>query len=223
MASKPCANLAQVIPRRRKPRASTMKELLIASSNAGKLREIQALLAPLGCRARSQADLGIADAEEPHATFIENALAKARHASAQAGLPALADDSGVCAPALGGAPGVHSARYAGDEGSREERDARNNAKLVAALAGCADRRAYYYCVAVLVRHAADPQPLIGEGYWWGEIIASARGSNGFGYDPHFYLPDQSLTAAELDPGQKNRISHRGQALRRLVAKLRRLD
>ena len=199
-----------------------MKELLIASSNAGKLREIQALLAPLGCAVRSQADLGIADADEPHVTFIENALAKARHASAQAGLPALADDSGVCAPALGGAPGVHSARYAGAGGSREARDARNNAKLVAALSGCADRRAYYYCAVVLVRHAADPQPLIGEGYWWGEILGEGRGTNGFGYDPHFYLPDLSLTAAELDPGRKNQISHRGQALRQLVDKLRRL-
>lgn len=198
-----------------------MKELVIASSNAGKLREIRALIEPLGCAIQTQAALGIADAEEPHPTFIENALAKARHVAAHSGLPALADDSGVCALVLGGEPGVHSARYAGDSAGREERDARNNDKLVAALAMATDRRAYYYCVVVLVRHAADPQPLIGEGYWWGEISAQARGTNGFGYDPHFYLPGLGKTAAELDPEYKNRISHRGQALRQLVEKLRR--
>jgi XTP/dITP diphosphohydrolase len=198
-----------------------MKKLVIASSNAGKLREIQAILAPLGCEVRTQAELGIADADEPHLTFIENALAKARHAAARSGLPALADDSGLCALALGGEPGVHSARYAGDSSGRDERDARNNEKLVAALSACADRRAYYYCAIVLVRHAADPQPLIGEGYWWGEIGVEARGHNGFGYDPYFFLPELGKTAAELDPEQKNRLSHRGQALRQLVEKLRR--
>ncbi len=197
-----------------------MKKLVIASSNAGKLREIRAILEPLGCEVVTQAALGIADAEEPHLTFIENALAKARHAAERTGLPALADDSGVCALALGGEPGVHSARYAGDAAGRDKRDARNNEKLVAALAACADRRAYYYCAMVLVRHAADPQPLIGEGYWWGEIIAAARGANGFGYDPHFLLPGLGRTAAELDPEYKNRLSHRGQALRQLVEKLR---
>ena len=197
-----------------------MKKLVIASGNAGKLREIQALLGPLGCEVLTQTELGIADAEEPHFTFIENALAKARHAAERSGLPALADDSGVCVVALGGEPGVHSARYAGDPGGREERDARNNAKLLAALAACADRRAYYYCAMVLVRHAADPQPLVGEGVWWGEIRDHARGRNGFGYDPHFFLPDLGKTAAELDAEQKNRLSHRGQALRQLVEKLR---
>jgi len=197
-----------------------MNKLVIASGNAGKLREIQAMLAPLGCEVLTQTALGVADAEEPHFTFIENALAKARHVAQVAGLPALADDSGVCVVALGGEPGVHSARYAGDSAGREERDARNNAKLVAALAACSDRRAYYYCAMVLVRHAADPQPLIGEGYWWGEIRAEARGRNGFGYDPHFFLPELGKTAAELDAEQKNRISHRGQALRQLVDKLR---
>ncbi|HUX24323.1 MAG TPA: RdgB/HAM1 family non-canonical purine NTP pyrophosphatase [Burkholderiales bacterium] len=197
-----------------------MKKLVIASSNAGKLREIQAILAPLGCEVLTQAALGIADAEEPHLTFIENALAKARHASESAGLPALADDSGVCALALGGEPGVHSARYADDSPGNAERDARNNYKLVSALAACADRRAYYYCAMVLVRHAADPQPLIGEGYWWGEISAQARGDKGFGYDPHFFLPELGKTAAELDSEHKNRLSHRGQALRQLVEKLR---
>lgn len=197
-----------------------MKKLVLASGNAGKLREIQAILAPLGCEVLTQSALGIADAEEPHRTFIENALAKARHAAERAGLPALADDSGVCALALGGEPGVHSARYAGNSAAREERDARNNDKLVAALAAFTDRRAYYYCAMVLVRHAADPQPLIGEGYWWGEIRGEARGRNGFGYDPHFFLPELGKTAAELDPEHKNRLSHRGQALRQLVDKLR---
>ena len=197
-----------------------MKQLVIASGNAGKLREIQAILSPLGYAVLTQAELNIADAEEPHLTFIENALAKARHAAGLAGLPALADDSGVCAPALGGEPGVHSARYAGDAARRKERDARNNDKLVAALSGSSDRRAYYYCAMVLVRHAADPQPLIGEGYWWGEIRSEARGSNGFGYDPHFLLPELGKTAAELDAAHKNRLSHRGQALRQLVGKLR---
>jgi XTP/dITP diphosphohydrolase len=197
-----------------------MKQLVIASSNAGKLREIQAMLGPLGCEILTQSALGIPDAEEPHLTFIENALAKARHAAALSHLPALADDSGICALALGGEPGVHSARYAGESAGRGERDARNNQKLVAALAAQADRRAYYYCAMVLVRHAADPQPLIGEGYWWGEISAQARGANGFGYDPHFLLPDLAKTAAELEPEYKNRISHRGQALRQLVDKIR---
>ena len=197
-----------------------MKKLVIASSNAGKLREIQAILGPLDFEILTQSALGIPDAEEPHLTFIENALAKARHAAALAGLPALADDSGVCALALGGEPGVHSARYAGRGASREERDASNNDKLVAALAACSDRRAYYYCAMVLVRHAADPQPLIGEGYWWGEIRAQARGANGFGYDPHFFVPELGMTAAELEAARKNGLSHRGQALRQLVEKLR---
>ena len=197
-----------------------MKKLVIASSNTGKLREIRALLTPLGCEVVTQTALGITEAEEPHLTFIENALAKARHVAGRSGLPALADDSGVCALALGGEPGVHSARYGGDGASREERDARNNRKLVAALSAATERRAYYYCAMVLVRHAADPQPLIGEGYWWGVISEQARGTNGFGYDPHFLLPELGKTAAELDPEFKNRISHRGQALRQLVEKLR---
>jgi XTP/dITP diphosphohydrolase len=193
-----------------------VKKLVIASGNAGKLREIQAMLAPHGCEAVTQASLGIAEADEPHASFIENALAKARHAAAQSGLPALADDSGICAVALAGEPGVHSARYAGEPKS----DARNNQKLLADLAAHADRRAYYYCAMALLRHAGDPQPLIGEGYWWGEVIASPRGAYGFGYDPHFLLPELDKTAAELDAGHKNAISHRGQALRQLVGKLR---
>lgn len=178
------------------------------------------MLEPLGFEIVPQAELGIAEAEEPHATFVENALAKARHASRLARMPAFADDSGICAAALGGEPGVHSARYAGGEGGgREAQDARNNRRLFAELAGKTDRRAHYYCVIVLVRHAEDPEPLIAEGRWHGQVIADARGSNGFGYDPYFYLPELERTAAELEPDAKNRVSHRGQALRQLVAAL----
>src|SRR5437763_3952053 len=139
-------------------------KVVVATHNPGKLRELEAILAP-ELELVSQAALGIAEAEEPHATFVENALAKARHASRVAGLPALADDSGLCVPSLGGEPGVHSAYYAGREGSREERDARNNAKLVAALKDREDRAAFYYCVLVLARSAADPTPLVAEGRW----------------------------------------------------------
>lgn len=200
-----------------------MKKLVIASSNPGKLRELEQMLAPIGFEIVPQSQLGIADADEPHATFVENALAKARHASSLSGLPALADDSGICAAALGGEPGVHSARYAaattGESPSREEQDARNNARLIAALANAADRSAHYYCVIVLARHAGDPEPLIAEGRWYGEVIDAPRGSNGFGYDPYFYLPGFGRTAAELEAAEKNAVSHRGQALKQLVAKL----
>jgi len=193
-----------------------MKQLVVASSNPGKLREFAALLAPIGIEIISQSLLGIADADEPHPSFVENALAKARHASRQARLPALADDSGICAAALGGEPGVHSARFAGEPKS----DERNNRKLVALLADKPDRRAHYVCVVVLVRHAEDPEPLVAQGRWAGEVIAAPRGSNGFGYDPHFHLPELGKTAAELDPAHKNALSHRGKALRRLMAQLR---
>ncbi len=196
-----------------------MKKLVVASGNPGKLAEIRALLAPLEIQVVSQGELGIADAEEPHFTFLENALAKARHASAAAGLPALADDSGICVDALGGEPGVNSACYAGADGAREERDARNNAKLLAALAQQPAKGAHYVCVMVLVRHPRDPQPLVAEGSWRGEISAAARGTNGFGYDPYFLLPSLGKTAAELDPEEKNRLSHRGRALRQLIARL----
>ena len=191
-------------------------QLVVASGNAGKLREFRRLLAPLSIDVIPQSDLAIPEAEEPHFTFVENALAKARHASARASLPALADDSGVCVAALGGAPGVQSARYAGEPRS----DARNNAKLVADLAGIADRRAHYYCVLVLVRHAADPEPLIAEGRWHGTIIDLPRGDGGFGYDPHFVDAASGLTGAELPLAQKNDVSHRGLALRELIAKLK---
>ena len=162
-----------------------------------------------------QSELGIPDAEEPHITFVENALAKARHASAHAGLPALADDSGVCVAALGGAPGVQSARYAGLPRS----DARNNAKLIAALQGVTDRRAHYACVLVLVRDAQDPEPLICEGTWHGTIVDEPRGRGGFGYDPHFLDAATGMTGAELPLESKNGLSHRGQAMRALLAKL----
>jgi XTP/dITP diphosphohydrolase len=193
-----------------------VKKLVLASSNPGKLREFEALLAPLGTQIVPQSSLGVADAEEPHGTFVENALAKARHASRRTQLPALADDSGICVAALGGEPGVHSARFAGEPRS----DARNNEKLVEMLADKDSRRAHYYCIIVLMRHAEDPEPIIAEGRWAGEIVAEPRGANGFGYDPHFFLRDLGKTAAELDPGEKNLVSHRGKALRRLLAKLK---
>ena len=194
-----------------------VKKLVVASSNPGKLREIGPLLAPLSIEVVPQSSLGIADADEPHASFLENALAKARHASRASGLPALADDSGLCVDALGGAPGVHSAYYAGREGSREERDARNNEKLLKSLLD--ERAAYYACVMVLVRHAEDPLPLVAQGVWRGEIARAPRGANGFGYDPLFHLPELRKTAAELDAATKNRLSHRAQALSRLLSLL----
>ncbi|MDR2112287.1 MAG: RdgB/HAM1 family non-canonical purine NTP pyrophosphatase [Candidatus Accumulibacter sp.] len=190
-------------------------KLVVASNNPGKLREFGALLAPLGWEILPQRALGVAECAEPHGTFVENALLKARHAAEVTGLPALADDSGLCAHALGGAPGVQSARYAGEPKS----DRRNNQKLVADLAGKADKRAHYVCVLVFMRHADDPQPVIAEGEWHGEIIASPRGDGGFGYDPYFFLPDAGMTAAELDAAEKNRRSHRGQALALLVDRL----
>ena len=189
--------------------------LVLASNNRGKLAEFGQLLAPLGFALRTQGELGIAEADEPHATFVENALAKARHAARASGLPALADDSGICVPALGGAPGVLSARFAGEPKS----DAANNRKLVDSLASQADKSAYYYCVLVYLRHADDPQPVIAEGRWHGQIIAEPRGDGGFGYDPHFLLPELGKTAAELSAEDKNRQSHRGQALQALIRKL----
>jgi XTP/dITP diphosphohydrolase len=192
-----------------------MKRIVLASNNPGKIREIRRCLEPLGFEILSQSDLGIPEAEEPHVTFIENALAKARHASRAAELPALADDSGICVNALNGAPGVHSARFAGDPRS----DVRNNEKLLALLEGAADRRAHYYCVMVLLARADDPQPLIAEGEWHGEIVHAPRGTGGFGYDPLFLDPRLGRTGAELPLEEKNRVSHRGKALARLVERL----
>jgi XTP/dITP diphosphohydrolase len=192
-----------------------MKKLVLASNNAKKMKELNALLAPLGFEVIAQGELGIPEAEEPYCTFVENALAKARHAAQASGLPALADDSGLCVAALGGAPGVFSARYAGEPKS----DARNNAKLLVDLAGQSDRRAHFACVLVLVRSADDPQPIIAEGEWHGTILEAQRGADGFGYDPLFYVPTHCQTAAELDGAIKNRLSHRGQAMQKLIARL----
>jgi XTP/dITP diphosphohydrolase len=189
--------------------------LVLASGNEGKLREFRRLLAPLRIEVVPQAELGIGETDEPHATFVENALAKARHASRLSQLPALADDSGVCVAALRGAPGVQSARYAGEPRS----DRRNNAKLIADLAGVADRRAHYYCMLVLIRDGDDPEPILAEGRWHGTIIDAPRGRGGFGYDPHFLDAEIGLTGAELPLAQKNERSHRGKAMRALIARL----
>jgi len=192
-----------------------MKKLVIASNNPGKLREIDRILSPLGLEALPQSVFNIPEAEEPHCTFIENCLAKARHAAEHSGLPALADDSGICVDALNGAPGVYSARFAGEPKS----DERNNQKLLESLAHETNRKAHYYCVIVLVRHPHDPQPVIAEGIWEGEILHGPRGDGGFGYDPLFLVPDLGKTGAELPMDVKNGISHRGKALAQLLDKL----
>lgn len=195
---------------------SIMKQkIVLASNNAGKLKEFQQILSPLGMDLYAQAQLGVPDAPEPFFTFVENALAKARHASQLTGLPAIADDSGICVNALGGAPGVFSARYAGEPKS----DQRNNEKLIQALADNENRSAYYYCVLVYVRSAQDPQPVIADGRWHGEIVDTPRGDGGFGYDPYFYLTELKKTVAQLDSQQKNCLSHRAQALQELLKKL----
>jgi len=193
-----------------------MQKLVIASNNPGKLREFQFLLQPLGIEVLTQAQLGIAEADEPHVTFVENALAKARHVSRLSGLPALADDSGICVTALNGAPGVYSARYAGEPKS----DRRNNEKLLREMQDVKDRGAHYYCVLVLLSHADDPQPLIAEGEWHGEIAHQERGDGGFGYDPLFWLPSLNKMSAELSREEKHAISHRGKASRALLDKLK---
>lgn len=197
------------------PAAPTATRLVLASSNAGKLRELSALLAPLAIEVIAQSTLGVSDAEEPHLTFVENALAKARHASAATGLPALADDSGICVAALSGRPGVHSARYAAVSGA-DRSDEANNARLIRELEGISDRRASYVCVLVLVRHANDPTPIIAESHWHGEVVSTPQGGGGFGYDPYFWLPEFGCTAAQLAPAHKNAVSHRGRAVRALV-------
>ena len=195
-----------------------MKKLVIASNNQGKLREIQSLLAPLNIEVLPQSHFNVTEAAEPHCTFIENALAKARHASLATGLPALADDSGLCVTALQGAPGVHSAYYGGEPRS----DAKNNAHLLSALKNVSNRAAYYYCALVLVRAHDDPQPIITEGVWTGEILNAPRGTGGFGYDPLFLDASLGKTGAELDAATKNKISHRGHALQQLMIKIKAL-
>ena len=193
-----------------------MQKLVIATGNAHKLHEIKVLLEPLGIEVIPQSDFNVPEAAEPHCTFIENALAKARHAARLTGLPALADDSGICVEALGGAPGVISAIYAGEPRS----DTRNNEKLLAAMQDITDRRAHYHCALVLLRHADDLQPIIAEGQWHGIILEAPRGVGGFGYDPLFLDTELQQTVAEISTEDKNRVSHRGKALRALVEKLR---
>jgi len=192
---------------------------VLASNNPGKLREFSALLGKAGLRIVPQGELGVPEADEPYATFVENALHKARHAARHTGLPALADDSGLCVDALHGAPGVRSARYAVCANGQRS-DAANNRRLIQELAGHARRTAMYVAVLVVVRRADDPRPIIAEGIWCGEIIDTPRGTHGFGYDPHFFLPARGKTAAELGPALKNRLSHRARALRALLKTLR---
>lgn len=193
------------------------RRIVLASGNKGKLREMQAVLLPLGFDVLPQSDFGVTDAEETGLSFVENAIIKARHAARATGLPAIADDSGLEVDALDGAPGIYSARYAGPGAG----DAANNAKLLAELAARGVTRAVarFQCVLVFVRHAQDPVPVIAQGAWEGEILESPRGTNGFGYDPLFFVPGEHCASAELSPERKNLISHRGQALRQLVALL----
>lgn len=198
---------------------STLSQLVLATSNPGKRREYDRLLAPLGITVLDQGSLGVAPAPEPFGTFLENALAKARHASAQTGLPALADDSGICVSALAGAPGVHSARYA-DPIAGLTQDIANNQKLVASLSGVANRQAMFVAILVLVLSPEDPLPVVAQGIWQGQVIDHPKGEHGFGYDPHFLLPELGLTAAELGAAQKNEISHRAQAMQILTNALR---
>jgi XTP/dITP diphosphohydrolase len=190
---------------------------VIASSNRGKLREFGELLGDSGIEFVTQGEMGVADADETGLTFVENALLKARKAARETGLPALGDDSGLCVDALGGAPGLYSARYAGEHGNAQA----NIDKLLDALKDVPDaqRSAHFYAVIVLLRHADDPQPLIAEGVWHGRVLHERRGEGGFGYDPVFLDPEQGFSAAELDPGLKNRISHRGRALAELKRRL----
>ncbi|MYN30376.1 MULTISPECIES: RdgB/HAM1 family non-canonical purine NTP pyrophosphatase [Duganella] len=192
------------------------KRLILASNNKGKLKEFNELLSTVGFSVHAQGEYDVPEADEPFHTFVENALQKARHAARITGLPALADDSGVCVNALGGAPGVYSARFAGEPKS----DARNNEKMIVELAKHEDKSAYYYCVLVFVRHADDPQPIIADGRWNGVMVDTPRGEGGFGYDPYFFIPSLGKCAAELAPEEKNALSHRGQALRALVEKLK---
>ena len=195
-----------------------LSKLVIASGNKGKLREIQHLLSPLNIEIIPQSVFNIPECEEPYFTFLENALAKARHASKYTGLPALADDSGLCVDALQGSPGVLSARYAGEPKS----DERNNQKLLEVLGTEENRHAHFYCVMVLVRHELDPEPLIAEGRWAGEILTEYRGNDGFGYDPLFLDAKTGKTVAELPLDIKSRISHRGHAMTKLLLQLERL-
>lgn len=197
-----------------------MKQLVLASNNAGKLAEFGGLFASFDIKVVPQSALGVSEAEEPHVTFVENALAKARHAARQTGLPALADDSGLCVDRLGGMPGVKSARYDQLFCGEPKSDARNNARLLAELGDETDRRARFVCVLALLRSADDPQPVIAEGEWQGDILFAPRGEQGFGYDPLFYVAQLGQTAAEIPHDMKNSLSHRALAFHRLAARLR---
>lgn len=203
--------------------AINLQKIVIASGNHGKLKEIQHILKATSIEVLPQSHFNVTEAEEPYCTFIENALTKARHASLQTGLPALADDSGICVDALQGLPGVHSARYACELPSDKKSDAANNAKLLLALQDQTNRKAHYYCVMVLVKYATDPQPIIAEGMWHGEILTTPRGTDGFGYDPLFLDVTSGKTVAELAIDAKNKISHRGQALQHLLQKIKALN
>lgn len=193
-------------------------KIVLASGNKKKLNELNAILAPLGCNAVPQSAFDVPEAEETGLTFVENAILKARNAAAHTGLPAISDDSGLEVDALNGAPGIYSARFAGPGAT----DAANNALLVQRLNALPDatRRARYQCVIVFMRHAEDPVPLIAHGCWEGDIVLQPAGEQGFGYDPHFYIPALGCTAAQMNPAEKNRISHRGQALASLMQQLR---
>lgn len=195
------------------------RQLVLASNNTGKLREFAGLFAAHDVSVVPQAQFGVPEAAEPHVTFVENALAKARNASRHTALPALADDSGLCVFKLGGMPGVQSALYDQLFSGLPKDDARNNARLLEKLGDETDRRAHFTCVLVLVRSADDPQPIIAEGEWHGEILFSARGGAGFGYDPLFLLPQLGQSAAELPEEMKNVLSHRAIAFRKLAARL----
>lgn len=196
--------------------STRLSRIVLASNNAGKLREFQQLFQQIGMDIIPQGDLNIPAAIEPHATFIENALEKARHASHASGLPALADDSGICVEALHGAPGIYSARFAGEHSS----DLENNLKLISELKEVTNRKAHYLCALVFVRHPQDPEPLIAIGKWFGEVVDQAQGDGGFGYDPYFYLPELGKTAAQLSSAEKNRLGHRGRAMADLIEQLK---
>ncbi len=200
------------------------KKIVIATGNKGKLREIQHILSPLEIEVIPQSEFNVPECAEPFCTFIENALAKARHASKHTGLPALADDSGLCVDALQGAPGVRSARYADKVSDlNTNQDDRNNQKLLQVMANETNRHAHFYCVIVLVRHEHDPEPIIAEGLWAGEILSEYRGDDGFGYDPLFLDDKTGKTVAELSLDIKSRISHRGHAMAKLLQKLEKLS
>ncbi len=201
--------------------ANGKQKIVLASNNAGKVKEFNHLLAQFDFEIIPQGELGVPECPEPFATFVENALAKARHAAAWTGLPALADDSGLCVHALGGAPGVLSARYANDmaQPDQPKSDARNNQKLIAAMNGQTDTRAWYYAALVLVRSAQDPQPLIADGACTGEIIQAPQGDGGFGYDPLFWRADLGKTVAQMSAEEKSSISHRAKALQKLIIQL----